>query len=80
MPEFVSLVDQMLLSHVFQLMRSSLSRFVDDILEPHYESSRIGLFRAKLVFSSHSKCVKYLSTIRVTSLKTLRGTSRLKYI
>ena len=51
---FVKLVDQILLSHLVQLARISVTQFVYDSMSIGPDAPRDGLFRAYLVFDENS--------------------------
>ena len=66
---FVKLVDQMLLAHLVQLARVSVTKFVYDSMAKGTETEREALFKAKLVFNEESKY--YLTIFQCIIVKSL---------
>ncbi|KAH3716388.1 hypothetical protein DPMN_059110 [Dreissena polymorpha] len=52
---FVKLVDQMIVEHMFHLTKTQVTLFVRDVLDVGQTTLRDGFFKANLVFTRHGR-------------------------
>ena len=57
---FVKLVDQMIMEHMFQITKSQATHFVHNVLEIGVEAPREGFFKGNLVFNKQGRVQIFL--------------------